>query len=80
MIQRYRPEYVETAEDYVSLAMLPDCEGDAVLYSDHEAVVRKLREAISALLDATPQEECDPGCYIGNCPRMQARAALKETE
>lgn len=38
----------------------------------------KLVAALKAVLEATPQEQCDANCNIENCPWMQAGAALRE--
>ena len=42
-----------------------------------EAENKRLRDALEALLEATPQEECTEDCAEDNCPWKLARAALE---
>src|ERR1017187_2435966 len=53
-------------------------EGNIALWNTRSDPPReRMRAALEALLDATPQEKCDADCTDDNCPWRQARAALR---
>lgn len=55
-------------------------EGEWMRFEDHEARVRRLREALRDLLTVFDDHTCNKSCNAKNCTLYAARAVLKETE